>query len=244
MTVRVGGTGRAGARRRARRLSLLVGVPTLGVNLVLSAVPASAVAPIVPAAPNPYEQVFCDPAAGACTTSPLTGSTDTFTATATGGNRSATLVAVLNNSTSPDCPQFEEGNSDWVHVGFSDAQRGSTWNKVVVMTSTEPATLTAARAALRRDLVCFEAPYRFFVRPGYKLDEGKRERGPYAGVLATCTTVDSLFPTEFRSRVQPLPCILGRRVVASGAGWVVQNIVRIPRDTAATKLRHNVQPPS
>jgi hypothetical protein len=134
---------------------------------------------------------------------------------------------------------MEEGGSDWIELGFTDLAAGSSWTKLVEMTSTTPMTQPTATAAARRDLVCFQAPYRFFVRPGYKLDEGPRERGPYTGVLASCSTVNSLFPTEYRNRVQPLPCVVKRQVVASGPGWVVQSIVRIPRDAAITRIRHN-----
>lgn len=247
MTVRVGGSGRANARRRARRLGLVLGGSSIAWNLLLTAVPAAAVAPMLPAEPG-YSDVFCDPSVGDCTTAPITGSTDTFTVTGTAGKRTATLAAVVNNRRSqtppPDCPGFDEGDSDWVDVGFTNPRLGASWNKTVVMTGTQPALQQVAMAAARRDLVCFQAPYRFFVRPGYKLDEGglrngKRDQGPYSGVLASCTTVDSLFPTEYRSRIQPLPCVLMRRVVAEGSGWVVQSVVRIPRDTAVTKLRHN-----
>ena len=85
MTVRVGGSGRASARRRARRLGLVLGGSSIAWNLVLAAVPAAAVAPIAPAGPY-YSDVFCDPAVGSCTTEPITGSTDTFTVTAAGGD--------------------------------------------------------------------------------------------------------------------------------------------------------------
>ena len=242
MTVRVGGSGPALARRRARRLGLVLGGSSIAWNLVLAAVPAAAVAPIVPAGPS-YSDVFCDPAVGSCTTAAITGNTDTFTVTAAGGNRKATLAAKVNNPTSPiprpDCQGLDEGDSDVVEIGFKDLRLGATWTKGVVLTATVPTTQQVAVAAARRDLVCFQAPYRFFVRPGYTLDEGYRERGPYTGALASCATADSLFPTEFRNRVQPLPCVLLRRVVASGQGWVVQSVVRIPRDTAVTRLRHN-----
>ena len=47
---------------------------------------------------------------------------------------------------------------------------------------------------------------------------GRRDRARTPGVLASCTTADSLFPTEYRSRIQPLPCVLLRRVVSSEPG--------------------------
>lgn len=242
MAVRIGGSPRVDAGRRARRVGLVLGGSSIAWNLVLATVPAAAAAPIVPTAPK-YSDVFCDPAVGNCTTAPITGLTDTFTASGTGGSRKATLVSVVNDSTSakpgPSCPGFEAGDSDWLSVGFRDLRAGATWTKVIGITATVPTTRQVAVAAARRDLVCFSAPYRFFVRPGYKLAEGPRERGPYSGVLASCSTVDSLFPTEFRNRVQPLPCVLLRRAVPSGSGWVVQSAVRIPRDTAVTHLRHN-----
>lgn len=237
MTVsRVGGTGSPVARRRARRLGLVLGSPVLVASLAAAATPAGAV-PQRPAAPQ-SAKVLCDPAASQCLTALIGGSADAFTVGAFGGLAKATLFGLVNDKRgNPDCPNLDERGRDWVLVGFQTLQQGASWTKVVTLSGAAPATQEAAAAALESSFVCFEAPYRFFNRPGFPIAKGPEGKPPFSAVLASCATVDSLFPTESRGRVQPLPCVQSREVVASGNGFVVQSVVRIPRDTAFTRLR-------
>lgn len=234
MTVsNVGGRGPADSRWHAGRLGWVVG-PAIAAGLVASAFPAGAVPGV---AALPAASVSCDPAVGQCATTPIGGPTANFVVGALGGTRQATLAAVVNETAGPDCPKFDEGDSDTVRVGFTVHQEGATWTKVVGITGATPATQAAATQAARSSLVCFEAPYRFFVQPGFPIGKGPTGKGPFTGVLASCATVDSIFPVEARGRVQALPCVQVRRAVPLGNGFVVQNTVRIPRDTASTRLR-------
>ncbi|MGQ0847197.1 MAG: hypothetical protein ACT4QF_24015 [Sporichthyaceae bacterium] len=230
MTVsRVGRTGRAGTRH-ARRLALVLGAPALGAILVATALPAAAVGPT-------FADAICDPTPGDCATSAVGGSTDTFAVRAVGGTRKATLVAAINRGAGPVCPGAPASTNDFATVGFTNLRDGASWTKFVKITGLQAATPGAAVRAARTSLVCFEAPYRFFVRPGFKPGTGPAEKGPYSGVLATCAEVDSIFPTEIRGRVQPLPCVQRTRAVEVSGGFAVHNEVRIPRDAAFTRLR-------
>lgn len=229
--------GRASSRRRARRLALTLGAPALAT--CLSAPVASAAT--APAAALPTStSVDCDPAKPVCQSLQIAGKTHKFVAGATGGVRAASLRSKVVQGSGPACHGFGPGDTDWLVLGFTDLVAGSSWTKLVAIDSLNGLAPATAATAVRSALVCFEAPYRFFVRPGFRLDRGYRGKGPYRGVLASCATVDSTFPVEARGRIQPLPCVqLTRAIPAGGGGFLVHHVVRIPRDAAATAVSAN-----
>ncbi|MGQ0467184.1 MAG: hypothetical protein ACT4QG_17945 [Sporichthyaceae bacterium] len=237
MTVtRVGETGPAGSRH-TRRIAVALGASALA--SCLTATVASA-APTPDATPPTLGSADCTPSQTLCRVPELQGRTHRFEVGATGGVRAATLAAEVNTRNGPVCPGFGPVDTDWVRVGFRDLVAGSSWNKVVAITARTGLASTAAAEAVRSAKVCFEAPYRFFVRPGFRMDKGPVGRGPFRGVLASCSTVDSTFPIEARGRVQPLPCVQQTRATAVGGTVVIQHVVRIPRDAAVTSLRPNL----
>ena len=238
MTVtRVGGTPRASSRR-ARRLGTALGFSALSACLSATA----AAAAITPDPPPPTSaEVVCTPAQNVCQTVEMAGKTHRFVAAATGGVRVATLRAKVFQNAGRRCPGFGPGDTDWLQVGFTDLVAGSSWTKLVAITSSNGLARATAATAVGSALVCFEAPYRFFTRPGFRLDKGPTGTGPYRGVLASCATVDSTFPIEARGRIQPLPCVQSTRAVpAAGGGFAISHLVRIPRDAAATALSANI----
>lgn len=233
--------GRASSRRRARRLALTLGAPAVVASLVATALPAGAATPTQPA-PEPLPgtaSVVCESVAPKCVMRAIGGKSDAFLVSAFGGTQRSTLIGTVNSGSPFGCPRFDANGRDFVQVGFEDFDRGATWTKRIEIVGTPAPTPTAA-AAVRAAKVCFQAPYRFFKRPGFELNSGPGQKGPYSGVLASCATVDSLFPTEFRSRLRPTPCVESVRAVNSGSNFVVIAMVRIPRgDAAAPRLRPN-----
>lgn len=218
------------APTRVRRSVLLTGSWLAGA-LALSTLPAIAIS----AAPK-YADAICNPAV-TCYTPAVAGDSDSYVASGEGGTTKATLAVSLNEGkTGPVCTGFRPGASDWAQVGFTNPVKGASWTKIVQITSAAALAEATAVTAQKNDLVCFEAPYRFFVRPGFQLTSRPQDKPPYSGVLPTCGTVNSFFPKAYRGAVRPLPCV-SNKITTDNTGYFVQTSVRIPKDSTATRLR-------
>jgi hypothetical protein len=145
-----------------------------------------------------------------------------FGAASVGGRDRAVLFATRNGGdTKPDCPGYRESFTDWVQFGFQDPARGAIYRKIATFTLHRRLSRTAAAAEARRLQICFEAPYRFTNRPGYRVEQ---QGSVFAGVLPQC-------PTLIRGQIPAdaaTPCVSDRQVVRSGDGWVVRITFRIP----------------
>lgn len=124
----------------------------------------------------------------------------------------ATPASAADDSGRPDCPDYVEQNRDWVQFAFTDGAEGATWSKTATMTQQTAGTRDEALRAAKRLQICFEAPYSFRTRPGYRLAEND---GLYTGVLADCTGDQN-------------PCLQSRGVVEASDGWHAQLTFLVP----------------
>jgi hypothetical protein len=184
------------------------------------AAPAPAVRPAPPAAPAAgQERVECE-AGSPCVVTPPAGEDTAFTVLARGGTTDAVLTAETNSGTAPDCANYRERSDDWVRVVFTDAEAGSTWDKLVSLTDRQPLARSAAVRAARKAEVCFSAPYRFRTKRGFPLTTVADGSGDLQGVLATCR--------PGRRDDPPSPCLLKRSLVKVAGGWVVRLVAYTP----------------
>lgn len=112
----------------------------------------------------------------------------------------------------PDCPDYVEQNRDWVQFAFTDGEEGASWSKTATMTQQAPGTREEALASAKRLQICFQAPYSFPTRPGYRLAANE---GWYTGVLPDCTGKRN-------------PCLVGRGVAEISDGWHAQLTFLVP----------------
>ena len=178
-----------------------------------------------PGPSDPAANTPTAPCSGACSAG-VTGQEATMVVAATntaggGGSamelperRSTTLFAELNGGGMPQCPGHQPLYHEWVRFGFKEKGAGGTYRKTVTITSRHGYTLHYAGALLRKQQVCFEAPYRFAARPGY----GTAHRGgDWSAVLPEC-----------RAHTAG-PCVIRRHLIKGVAGkWYVQLVFRVP----------------
>lgn len=112
----------------------------------------------------------------------------------------------------PDCPDYVEQNRDWVQFAFTDGAEGATWSKTATMTQQAAGTRDQALRQANLLQICFEAPYSFRTRPGYRIAENG---GWYTGVLPDCT--------DRRD-----PCLVSREAVEGADGWHARLTFLVP----------------
>jgi len=138
-----------------------------------------------------------------------------FTAASIGAGDAPVLFGTRNGGgTRPHCPGYETTFIDWVQFGFTVPASGAAFRKLGTFTLKDVMPQREALAAAARQQICFEAPYRFRTRPGFRL--GEREDG-FAGVLPDCGRL-----SRGHGRGGTGPCVQDRRVVRMDDGWVVR----------------------
>jgi hypothetical protein len=116
----------------------------------------------------------------------------------------------------PRCPGYQNTFSQWAQFGMRHA--GPDYRKTATFTLRHPRSAAAAGTAARKVQICFEAPYPFQNRPGYRVAE---HAGVFDGVLPDCAGFHA-------TAALPRPCVSHRGVVRAGHGWVTQIEFRIP----------------
>lgn len=138
-----------------------------------------------------------------------------------GRDRTVLFVTRDGGDTKPECPGYRSTFTDWAQFGFQDARRGASYRKTGTFTGSHPVSRAAATAAAHKFQVCFEAPYPFVNRPGYRI---QHDGASFDGVLPECSGL--------RRRYVPgsteTPCVRDRQVVRSGRGWVVRVKFDVP----------------
>ncbi len=116
----------------------------------------------------------------------------------------------------PQCPGYQNTFSQWAQFGMRHA--GPDYRKTATFTLRHPGSAAAVTAAARKVQICFEAPYPFQIRPGYRVAE---HDGVFDGVLPDCAAFHDT------ARL-PRPCVSHRGIVRDGHGWVAQIEFRVP----------------
>jgi hypothetical protein len=145
-----------------------------------------------------------------------------FRAASTVGSDRAVLFATRNGGgIKPECPGYTTTFTDWVQFGFQDPARGATFRKTGTFTLRHRLSRDAASAASQSLQICFEAPYPFLHRPGFRVE---KQGSSFVGVLPECQNL-----TQRHVPVgTETPCVSDRQVVRSGKGWVVRIRFRVP----------------
>lgn len=170
----------------------------------------------------------CTPGSG-CTVNPPAGDDSRFAIRGAGGQRPTVLFATTNGDYEserlgssgagrPDCPGYEERNSDWVQFGFLQPEGGSTWDKTATMTQRQTGSQAEMLELARTIQICFASPYEFRTREGYDLG---RHGTHYAGVLPDCGGGG--------------PCVVRREVFAIGGNWGLRIVFRVPANAKDPK---------
>lgn len=178
------------------------------------------------------ETVSCSASKGVCTVKPKAGKDTKFSIRARGGSSNAKLFAKLNGGNRPNCLGYRETASDWVQVGFKNVRDGLTWRKSVTLTDRDDVSKRKARRLAQERQICFQAPYRFVLRPGYNGSRSKT--GKFLGVLPECSSGLREFAA---ARGLASPCISLRTIVKKDGDWVVRISVLVPAGFADPLFR-------
>jgi hypothetical protein len=116
----------------------------------------------------------------------------------------------------PQCPGYQNTFSQWVQFGMRHA--GPDYRKTATFTLRHAGSSAAAGAVARKVQICFEAPYPFQNRPGYRVAE---HDGVFDGVLPECAAFHD-------SARLPRPCVSHRGIVREGDRWVARIEFRMP----------------